>query len=152
RLDEIARMVMCGNRLQDGLREPIRWFLRNHADLHRRPLHPRKEAMRFAGEKRVESENRAVKAILRDGYRPRRRELAVHPVVSERRQRQERPTIGVVEEVTLRGSKGDIRVLARIDTGAARTSLDTDLAARAGLAPVFARVGVRGASAHEPDV
>src|SRR5437867_12493644 len=68
--------------------------------------------MRFAGEKRVVSENRAVKAIFRDGYRPRRRELAVHPVVSERRQRQERTTIGVVEEVTLRGSKGDIRVLA----------------------------------------
>src|SRR5438093_4454901 len=107
--------------------------------------------MRFAGEKRVESENRAVKAILRDGYRPRRRELAVHPVVSERRQRQERTTIGVVEEVTLRGSKGDIRVLARIDTGAARTSLDTDLAARAGLGPVFDRVRVRAAAAPEPE-
>src|SRR5881296_2116936 len=115
------------------------------------PLHPRKEAMRFAGEKRVVLENRAVKAIFRDGYRPRRRELAVHPVVSERRQRQERPTIGVVEEVTLRGSKGDIRVLARIDTGAARTSLDTDLAARAGLGPVFDRVRVRAAAAHEPE-
>src|SRR2546426_12681197 len=98
------------------------------------------EAMRFAGEKRVESENRAVKAVLRDRYRPRRRELAVHPVVSERRQRQERPTIGVVEEITLRGSKGDIRVLARIDTGAARTRLDTDLAARAGIGRVLARV------------
>jgi len=107
--------------------------------------------MRFTGEKRVVLENRAVKAIFRDGYRPRRRELAVHPVVSERRQRPERPTIGVVEEVTLRGSKGDIRVLARIDTGAARTSLDTDLAARAGLGPVFDRVRVRAAAAHEPE-
>src|SRR5437667_10470902 len=73
--------------------------------------------MRLAGEKRVESENRAVKAISRDVYRPTRRELVVHPTVSERRQRQDRTTIGVVEEVTLRGSKGDIRVLARIDTG-----------------------------------
>src|SRR5438093_10753664 len=107
--------------------------------------------MRFAGEKRVESENRAVKAILRDGYRPRRGELAVHAVVSERRQRQERTTIGVVEEVTLRGSKGDIPVRARIDTGAARTSLDTDLAARAGLGPVFDRVRVRAAAAHQPE-
>src|SRR5205809_3585368 len=107
--------------------------------------------MRLAGEKRVESENRAVKAISRDVYRPTRRELAVHPVVSERRQRQERPTIGVVEEVTLRGSKGDIRVLARIDTGAARTSLDTDLALRAGLGPVFDRVRVRAAAADEPE-
>ena len=107
--------------------------------------------MRLAGEKRVESENRAVKAISRDVYRPTRRELVVHPTVSERRQRQDRTTIGVVEEVTLRGSKGDIRVLARIDTGASRTSLDTDLAARAGLGPVFDRVRVRAAAAHEPE-
>src|SRR5437879_12867982 len=108
---------MFVDRLQDGLRGPIRWFLRNHADLQRRRLHPWKEAMRFAGEKRVESENRAVKAILRDGYRPRRRELAVHPVVSERRQRQERPTIGSVDEGTLRGTKASIRVRARLETG-----------------------------------
>src|SRR3989454_5427895 len=123
---------MFADRLQDGLRGPIRWFLRNHADLHRRPLHPRKEAMRFTGEKRVESGNRAVKAILRDGYRPRRRELAVHPVVSERRQRQERPTIGVVEEVTLRGGKGDIRGLVRIDTGSGPSRLDTVVPPRSG--------------------
>src|SRR2546427_10448250 len=107
--------------------------------------------MRFAGEKRVVLENRAVKAIFRDGYRPRRRELAVHPVVSERRQRPEKPTIGVVEGVTLRGSKGDIRVLARIDTGAARTRPGTDLAARAGLGPVFDRVRGRAAAAHQPE-
>src|SRR5437773_4528412 len=113
--------------------------------------HLRNEAMRLAREKRVESENRAVKAISRDVYRPTRRELVVHPTVSERRQRQDRTTIGVVEEVTLRGSKGDIRVLARIDTGATRTSLDTDLAARAGLGPVFDRVRVRAAAAHEPE-
>src|SRR2546422_9716451 len=96
--------------------------------------------MRFAGEKRVVLENRAVKAIFRDGYRPRRRELAVHPVVSERRQRPERPTIGVGEGVTLRGSKRDIRVLARVDTGAARHSLVTDLAARPGASPLLDRV------------
>src|SRR3989442_3439433 len=80
-----------------------------------------------------------------------RREWAVHPVVSERRQQPARTSIGVIEEVTLGGSKGDIRVLARIDTGAARTSLDTDLAARAGLGPVFDRVRVRAAAAHEPE-
>ena len=77
--------------------------------------------------------------------------MTVHPVVSERRQQPARTSIGVVEEVTLRGSKGDIRVAARIDTGAARTSLDTDLAARAGLGPVFDRVRVRAAAAHEPE-
>ncbi len=75
----------------------------------------------------------------------------MHPVVSERQHDKARTTIGVVEEVTIRGTKGDIRVLARIDTGAARTSLDTDLAARAGLGPVFDRVRVRAAAAHEPE-
>src|SRR5947208_15249628 len=104
--------------------------------------------MRLAREKAAHAENGAVKAIWRDVYRPTRRELVVHPTVSERRQRQDRTTVGVAEEVTLRGSKGDIRVLARIDTGAARTSLDTDLAARAGLGPVFDRVRVRVAAAH----
>src|SRR5436309_13156602 len=62
-----------------------------------------------------------------------------------------RATIPVVEEVTVVGPKGSVRVLARIDTGAARTSLDTDLAARAGLGPVFDRVRVRAAAAHEPE-
>src|SRR5207247_11200963 len=94
--------------------------------------HLRNEAMRLAREKRVESENRAVKAISRDVYRPTRRELVVHPTVSERPQRQDRTTIGVVEEVTLRGSKGDSRVVARVDTGQARTTLHTDLAAAQG--------------------
>ncbi len=75
----------------------------------------------------------------------------MHPLASQRRTGGTRTTIGVVEEVTIRGSKGDIRLLARIDTGAARTSLDTDLAARAGLGPVFDRVRVRAAAAHEPE-
>src|SRR5256885_16054828 len=64
---------------------------------------------------------------------------------------EKRPTIPVVEEVTVVGPKGRVHVLARIDTGAARTSLDTDLAARAGLGPVFDRVRVRAAAAHEPE-
>jgi hypothetical protein len=72
-------------------------------------------------------------------------------VVSDRQRGTARTTIGVVEEVTILGSKGDVRVLARIDTGAARTSLDTDLAARAGLGPVFDRVRVRAAAADEPE-
>lgn len=59
------------------------------------------------------------------------------------------PTIGVVEDVTLVGPKGSIRVRARIDTGAARTTVDTDLAARAGLGPVVRRVRVRASAADE---
>ncbi len=75
----------------------------------------------------------------------------VHTVVARKPPKGNRTAIGVVEEVVVRGSKGDIRVLAKIDTGAARTSLDTDLALRAGLGPVFDRVRVRAAAADEPE-
>src|SRR2546421_9674472 len=82
---------------------------------------------------------------------PGRETERVHPVVARQPAKGNRTAIGVVEEVVIRGSKGDIRVLARVDTGAARTSLDTDLALRAGLGPVFDRVRVRAAAADEPE-
>src|SRR3989454_9852397 len=82
---------------------------------------------------------------------PGRETERVHRVVARQPAKGDRTAIGVVEEVVIRGSKGDIRVLARIDTGAARTSLDTDLALRAGLGPVFDRVRVRAAAADEPE-
>src|SRR5438034_10485309 len=63
-----------------------------------------------------------------------------------------RATIPVVEEVTVVGPKGSVRVLARIDTGAARTTLDTDLAARAGLGPVLDRVRIRASAASKLEV
>lgn len=75
----------------------------------------------------------------------------MHTVAARHRTSREPTTIGIVEEVTIRGSKGDIRILAKIDTGAARTTLDTDLAARAGLGPVFDRVRTRSAAADEPE-
>jgi hypothetical protein len=61
-------------------------------------------------------------------------------------------TIGTVEQVTVIGPKARIRVLAKIDTGAARTSLDTDLATSTGLGPVLNRVRIRAAAADEPEV
>src|SRR2546428_5013594 len=82
---------------------------------------------------------------------PGRETERVHPVVARQPAKGDRTAIGVVEEVVIRGSKGDIRVLARIDTGAARTSLDTDLALRARLGPVFDRVRGRAAAADEPE-
>jgi hypothetical protein len=65
---------------------------------------------------------------------------------------KEGATIGVVEEVTVVGSKGRVAILARIDTGAARTTLDTDLVARVGLGPVMRRVRIRASAADEPQV
>jgi hypothetical protein len=62
-----------------------------------------------------------------------------------------RRIIGVIEHVTLRGPGGEIRVRAKIDTGAARTSLDTDLARRLGLGPVERRIRIRSAAAERPE-
>ena len=62
---------------------------------------------------------------------------------------KERTTIGVVEEVDVVGPKGTVRVRARIDTGASRTTLDTDLVARLGLGPVMDRVRIRASAANE---
>ncbi len=59
--------------------------------------------------------------------------------------------IGVIEEITLRGPAGEIQVRAKIDTGAARTSIDTDLATKLGLGPVERRVHTRSAAADRPE-
>lgn len=62
-----------------------------------------------------------------------------------------RTVIGVVEEVVLRGPASEAKVLARIDTGAKRTTIDTDLAKAAGLGPVLRRVRTRAAAADKPE-
>lgn len=63
-----------------------------------------------------------------------------------------RNVIGVVEEVVLRGPASEAKVLARIDTGAERTTIDTDLAKAAGLGPVLRRVRIRASAADKPEV
>ncbi len=66
--------------------------------------------------------------------------------------RPKRKIIGVIEQVTVRGPAGEIQVRAKIDTGAARTSLDTDLAKKLGLGPVERRIRTRSAAADQPEV
>ena len=63
-----------------------------------------------------------------------------------------RTTIGVVEVVRVRGPRGSLRLRAKIDTGAARTSLDTSLAEKIGLGPVVGHVRIRSAAADLPEV
>jgi hypothetical protein len=63
----------------------------------------------------------------------------------------ERRTIGVVEAVLVRGRRGSLPVRAKVDTGAARTSLDTRLARRLGLGPVVGHVRIRSAAADVPE-
>ncbi|OGS64817.1 MAG: hypothetical protein A3K59_00635 [Euryarchaeota archaeon RBG_19FT_COMBO_69_17] len=65
--------------------------------------------------------------------------------------REGRKVLRIVERVLVAGPAGRVSVLAKIDTGATRTSLDTDLAARLGLGPVIRTVRIRAASAAEPE-
>src|SRR2546428_10571156 len=115
--------------------------------------HPRSLEPRCRSREKNVSRPRMTRLMLyrRSYIDPGRETERMHPVVARQPAKGDRTAIGAVEEVVIRGSKGDIRVLARVDTGAARTSLDTDLALRAGLGPVFDRVRVRAAAADEPE-
>lgn len=62
-----------------------------------------------------------------------------------------RKVLRIVERVLVVGPAGRVSVLAKIDTGATRTSLDRDLAERLGLGPVIRTVRIRAASAAEPE-
>lgn len=62
-----------------------------------------------------------------------------------------RKIIGIIQEVVVRGPAGEARVRAKVDTGAARTTLDTEIAKRLGLGPVIRRVRTRAAAADRPE-
>lgn len=59
--------------------------------------------------------------------------------------------IGGVCSVVLSGERGTAAVLAKVDTGASRTSVDTELAAKVGLGPVTDIVKVRAAASAQPE-
>lgn len=61
--------------------------------------------------------------------------------------REERPpVIGYTEEVIVSGTKGSETVVAKSDTGAARTSIDTEVAAAIGAGPIQSMTRVRSGS------
>ncbi len=62
-----------------------------------------------------------------------------------------RKIIGIIQEVVVRGPNGEALVRAKVDTGAARTALDTEIATRLGLGPVLRRVRIRAAAAERPE-
>jgi RimK family alpha-L-glutamate ligase len=61
---------------------------------------------------------------------------------------EEPRTIGYTEEVLVSGTSGTERVVAKSDTGAARTSIDTSLAAEIGAGPVKSLTKVRSGTAR----
>lgn len=60
--------------------------------------------------------------------------------------------IGLVEKVTIIGSKGSIRKNALFDTGATRSSVDIKVAAKVGLGPIISSVRVKSKSSKFPYV
>lgn len=59
---------------------------------------------------------------------------------------QEAVTIGYTEDIVVSGTSGSERVIAKSDTGASRTSIDTDIAAAIGAGPVQTSTTVRSAT------
>lgn len=59
--------------------------------------------------------------------------------------------IGIVETVTVKGKTGKVTVLAKVDTGASRTTVDTDIAARIGLGPILDTVRIRAPTSRHPE-
>ncbi|SFG35877.1 alpha-L-glutamate ligase, RimK family [Halopelagius inordinatus] len=59
---------------------------------------------------------------------------------------EETPTIGYIEEIIVSGTSGSTQTLAKSDTGATRTSIDTSLAAEIGAGPIKSMTRVRSGS------
>jgi RimK family alpha-L-glutamate ligase len=61
-------------------------------------------------------------------------------------EREEVPLIGYIEDVVVSGTSGSEQVLAKSDTGATRTSIDTSLAAEIGAGPIKSMTRVKSGS------
>ena len=64
----------------------------------------------------------------------------------ERPEQEELPVIGYIEEVHVSGTSGSTQTLAKSDTGATRTSIDTKLAAEIGAGPIKSMTRVKSGS------
>ena len=60
--------------------------------------------------------------------------------------REDTPLIGYIEEVVVSGTSGSSTTLAKSDTGATRTSIDTSLAAEIGAGPIKSMTRVKSGS------
>jgi hypothetical protein len=61
-------------------------------------------------------------------------------------QREDTPLIGYIEDVVVSGTSGSTTTLAKSDTGATRTSIDTSLAAEIGAGPIKSMTRVKSGS------
>lgn len=61
-------------------------------------------------------------------------------------QRRKRITVGLIEKITIYGTEKSKEIIARIDTGAVKSSIDSRLAEELGLGPVLRSAVIKSAS------
>jgi hypothetical protein len=62
---------------------------------------------------------------------------------------ENRKVIGLVEEIIIKGTLGEKKVKAKIDTGADRTSVDSEIAAEIGLGPIHKTIKVKSGTSEK---
>lgn len=60
-----------------------------------------------------------------------------------------RPVLGATERVTVAGLRGSTAVVAKVDTGASRSSIDTGLACEVGAGPIVGEKRFRSSTGSE---
>lgn len=63
--------------------------------------------------------------------------------------RKKKKVIGLVERIRISGSKGKREILAKVDTGASRTTISTSIAAEVGVGPITDLVKIKASQAKE---
>jgi len=66
--------------------------------------------------------------------------------MAKKGKKKKKLVIGLVDTVEIRGKKGTVKKKALFDTGATRTSVDFEVAAKAGIGPIIKTVKVKAAS------
>jgi len=130
RLRRRRRRRRRGRLLRPG-GEPDRWVQRDSSRppaSARRPTSPDSPSRRAGGEVDDEEVQRISQYL--DDSRP-----SSMPA-KDKVQKSENVSVGYIEEVIVSGTRGSETVLAKSDTGATRTSIDTELAAGIGTGPI----------------
>ena len=68
-----------------------------------------------------------------------------------RKSKRKKKVIGIVESIKIKGTNCEKEVLAKIDTGSSRTTIDTSLAAEVGLGPITDTVKIRAPSSQSKE-
>jgi hypothetical protein len=73
-------------------------------------------------------------------------------IVIRNKTMSELPVIGLVEKVMIKGGKKSVTIKALIDTGAQWTSIDLNLATKAGLGPIVRTRKIKAASTKKTSI